>query len=54
MESFLTFRAYSPKDRAKAGGAVAGIARKELEQRSREKVVTSENYLGQSEKEKKI
>ena len=42
------------KDAAKEGGAVAGIARKELEQRSGEKVVTSENYLEQSENKKKI
>ena len=27
------------------GGSVAGIARKELEERSGEKVITSENYL---------
>ena len=42
------------KDAAKEGGTVAGIARKELEQRSGEKVVKSENYLEQVEKEKKI
>lgn len=42
------------KEAAKDGGTVAGIARKELEQRSREKVATSENYLEKPESQKKI
>ncbi len=41
------------KKAAKEGGAVAGIARKELEKRSNEKVSTSENYLAEPEKEKR-
>jgi len=41
------------KDAAQQGGAVAGNARKELEQRSGKKVSTSENYLKISEKEKR-
>ena len=41
------------KEAAQEGGAVAGIARKELEKRSGEKVVSAENYLEQPEKEKK-
>ena len=39
---------------AKEGGTVAGVARKELEQRSGEKVATSENYLQKPENQKKI
>jgi hypothetical protein len=42
------------KTAAKEGGAVAGIARKELEQRSGEKVVTSENYLESPERMKRL
>lgn len=44
------------KDAAKGGGTVAGVARKELEKRSGERVVTSENYLREMEsaKRKKI
>lgn len=44
------------KDAAKGGGTVAGVARKELEKRSGERVVTSENYLRELEsaKRKKI
>jgi len=44
------------KDAATQGGTVAGIARKELEKRSSERVVTSENYLNkfESTKRKKI
>ncbi len=38
---------------AKEGGFVAGIARTELEKRSGEKVVSEENYLHLTEKEKK-
>ena len=34
---------------AKEGGRVAGIARKELEKRSGEEVVTSDNYLNELE-----
>ncbi|MEK6957522.1 MAG: Bro-N domain-containing protein [archaeon] len=39
---------------AKEGGTVAGIARKELEQRSIQKVATPENYLGAKESQKKL
>ncbi|MFH2027613.1 MAG: Bro-N domain-containing protein, partial [Nanoarchaeota archaeon] len=44
------------KTAAKEGGTVAGVARKELEKRSGEKVATSENYLKEieSKKRKKI
>lgn len=44
------------KSVAKEGGTVAGVARTELEKRSGEKVVTSENYLTEleSKKRKKI
>ena len=42
------------KDAAKEGGTVAGIARKELEKRSLEKVSTSDNYLDKPEKTKKL
>jgi len=38
---------------AKQGGAVAGNARKELEEKTGEKVVSNENYLLASEKSKK-
>jgi len=41
------------KDAAAEGGTVAGIARKELEQRSGEKIATSDNYLQESESQKK-
>jgi len=39
---------------AKEGGTVAGVARKELEKRSGEKVITSENYLDTPKKIKKL
>jgi len=42
------------KEVAKQGGTVAGVARKELEQRSGEKVSTTENYLSEPEKKKKL
>ena len=42
------------KEAAKQGGAVAGIARKELEAKTGEKVVSSENYLPESTKKKEI
>jgi len=42
------------KDAAKEGGTVAGIARSELEKRSGEKVVSSDNYLEEPEKTKKL
>lgn len=38
---------------AKEGGTVAGIARKELDKRSGERVVTSENYLDENETSKR-
>ena len=41
------------REAAKEGGTVAGVARKELERRSGEKVVSEENYLSLPEKEKK-
>ena len=41
------------KQAAQAGGTVAGNARRELEQRSGRKVVTSENYLGITQSVKK-
>jgi len=42
------------KEAAKEGGMVAGIARRELEQKSNEKVSTSENYITTPEKRKRI
>ena len=41
------------KEAAGEGGTVAGIARNELERRSRQKVASSENYLKDPEKEKR-
>ena len=41
------------KEAANEGGTVAGVARKELEKRSSQPVVTSENYLDMPEKEKR-
>jgi hypothetical protein len=41
------------KDAAIEGGTVAGIAKKELEIRSGEKVVSPENYLDEPEVKKK-
>ena len=41
------------REAANEGGTVAGVARKELEKRSRQPVVTSENYLDMPEKEKR-
>ncbi|MBI2575085.1 Bro-N domain-containing protein [Candidatus Woesearchaeota archaeon] len=42
------------KEAAKEGGTVAGVARKELEQRSIRKVSTPENYISEPEKKKKL
>lgn len=42
------------KDAAKEGGTVAGVARKELEKRSGEKVVTQENYLNEPETKQRL
>jgi len=42
------------KGAAKEGGIVAGVARKELEKRSGEKVSTTENYLGKPESQKRL
>jgi len=42
------------KDAAREGGTVAGVARKELERRSGEKVVTQENYLNEPETKKRL
>ena len=42
------------KDIAKKGGAIAGNARKEIEQQLGKSVVTSENYLAQKENVKRI
>ena len=41
------------KQAARAGGEVAGKARKDLERKSGRKVVTSENYLALTQGEKK-
>jgi len=41
------------KSAARAGGTVAGSARKDLEKRSGKKVVTSQNYSGLIQDEKK-
>ena len=41
------------KKAAKEGGTVAGIARKELEKRSNEKVVSQDNYLNEPESTKR-
>jgi DNA-damage-inducible protein D len=41
------------KEAARKGGRVAGIARKELEKETDERVVSKENYLDAPEKEKK-
>jgi len=42
------------KDTAKEGGTVAGVARNELEKRSGERVVSSDNYLKEPEKTKRL
>ena len=42
------------KEAAKEGGEVAGVARKQLEQRSIRKVSTQDNYLSEPEKKKKL
>jgi hypothetical protein len=42
------------KKAAKLGGAVAGNARKELEERTGKKVVTSENYLSEAANKKSL
>jgi len=42
------------KAAAKEAGTVAGVARRELEKRSGEKVVSSENYLNEVESAKRI
>jgi len=42
------------KDAAKRGGIVAGVARKELESQSVEKVSTPENYIYEPQKKKKL
>lgn len=42
------------KEAAREGGTVAGVARKELELRSIQKVSTSENYLSKPEKIKRL
>jgi DNA-damage-inducible protein D len=42
------------KQAARAGGTVAGNARRELETKSGRKVVTSENYLALKQATKKI
>ena len=41
------------RDAAEEGGTVAGVARKELERRSSQPVVSSDNYLDITEKEKR-
>jgi DNA-damage-inducible protein D len=42
------------KEAAREGGAVAGVARKELEQKSGERVATAENFLDKPESQKRI
>lgn len=42
------------KNAAKEGGTVAGVARKELEKRSVEKVISSENYINEPQTRKKL
>ncbi len=42
------------KDAAKEGGTVAGVARKELEKRSGEKIVSRENYIDAPERRKRL
>lgn len=42
------------KTAAREGGEIAGDARKNLEIKSNEKVVTPDNYLEQSEREKRL
>ena len=42
------------KKAAKQGGEVAGVARKELEKKSNEKIVSDENYLDTLEKVKRL
>ena len=42
------------KDAAKEGGTVAGVARKELEKRSGEKIVSRENYIDAPESRKRL
>lgn len=42
------------KNAANEGGIVAGVARKELEKRTDEKVVSQQNYLETTEQEKRI
>ena len=42
------------KDDAKAGGTIAGNARKQLEKRLGRSIVSPENYLKQPESQKKV
>jgi hypothetical protein len=42
------------KDAARRGGKVAGVARKELEDQTGDKVVTPDNYLNRTETRKKL
>ena len=42
------------KNAANEGGTVAGVARKELERRSIQKVSTPSNYITEPEKRKKL
>ncbi|VVB59736.1 Uncharacterised protein [uncultured archaeon] len=42
------------KGAAKEGGTVAGVAREELERRSGEKVISSDNYLNKPETKKRL
>jgi len=42
------------KTAARKGGEVAGTARKDLERKTRKKVVSPENYLGISQKRQKL
>ena len=42
------------KETSKEGGTVAGVARKELELRSKQKVSTADNYLTEPEKKRRL
>ncbi|MBI4453732.1 hypothetical protein HY636_03755 [Candidatus Woesearchaeota archaeon] len=49
----VTVFAFPNKDAAKKGGRIAGDARENLELASGEKVIVSDNYLAEPEKEKR-
>ena len=45
---------FVPNKEAAKGGTVAGVARKELERRTGEPIVTADNYLQTSENSKRL